>query len=453
MKTLRLKNFKGFADTGKLEIKPITVLIGPNSSGKSSLIQPLLMLKQTVDSRDVTSPLVVNGSYVKLSTFESFVHNHELNKEMEIDLSFEATFPDPRVAAKKGEREVVECELRSSFIYNRSRKAIELNSAVTSYGDASIRTERVKLKRGVKYSATTNLPNSDESHGEPLISPRVFPRKFHGYRLTFDERRRIQRKKHSWDAYRLALSMQNAVEDFIDDVNYIGPLRDTPKALYVSGGELRKDVGMKGEYATDVLWSQSQTGRRKNTLIHRVNYWIKRFGLGYEVELKPMGRHSGFFQVLITNPQTRVRAPISDVGFGVSQVLPLIVEGFYSSPGSTFLIEQPEIHLHPKVQADLGDLLIEFTKQGKTVIVETHSEHLLSRLTTRVVEDNGFTERHLSVLYFSVSEGGSNIEKIRVNNLGQFENWPQGFFEEDYAEALSRNKLIADKLKAQTQNG
>lgn len=449
MESIRFKNFKGFEDTDDLQIRPITILIGPNSSGKSSLIQPLLMLKQTVDSRDVTSPLVVNGSYVKLSNFESFVYNHELPREVEFSFSFNALIRDPRLDIATGSQAVPsKCEVSSSFIYNKRKKAIELNSAVLKYKDVNIKIERVKLRKGTKYSATTTFHRSSNVPIEPIIFPKVLPSKFYGYRLTVEERRRISlKKRHQWDALRLRLNILNAVEDFIDDINYIGPLRETPKSLYISGGELRKDVGMKGEYATDVLWAQTQSGKRKLSLINRVNYWIKQFGLGYEVKLKPLGRYSGFFQVIITNPESRVKATISDVGFGVSQVLPLIVEGFYSSPGSTLLIEQPEIHLHPKVQADLGDMLIELAKQGKKIIVETHSEHLLSRLARRVAEGETFTERDLGVFYCSVNSKGSRIEEIRVNRFGQFENWPKGFFEEDYAEALMHTKLISEKLK------
>jgi predicted ATPase len=171
------------------------------------------------------------------------------------------------------------------------------------------------------------------------------------------------------------------------------------------------------------------------------------FNLGSAVKIKPIGRYSGFFQVIITNPKSKIDATINDVGFGVSQVLPLIVEGFYSGFQSTLLIEQPEIHLHPKVQSDMADLFIEFIKDGRKLIVETHSEHLISRLARRIAEGDGFRKEDLAIYYFTTGENGTVVDQIRVNDLGQFENWPQGFFEEDYTEALIHNKLVAEKLK------
>jgi predicted ATPase len=447
MDTIRLINFKGFEDTGDLSIKPITILIGPNSSGKSSFIQPLLMLKQTVDSRDVTSPLVVNGSYVKLSSYENFVKNHDIDKEFGIQLSFipRSSLYFPRKITEQGAGQKSSVRLKSSFIYNKSKKRIELSLTEIDFDSKNIKIERIKLKKSVRYEAITKsfITNSEL---QPIVFPRVTPFKFFSYSLK--ERERLVRNSKFMDARRSRYFSQNIVEDVINDLHYIGPLRENPKSIYISGGELRRDVGLKGEYAADVLWTQGQGIRRARTLLDRVNHWINKFGLGSKVSLKPLGKHSGFFQIVITNPQSNINATICDVGFGVSQVLPLIVEGFYSNSNSTLLIEQPEIHLHPKVQADLGDLLIELIKVGRKVIVETHSEHLISRLTRRIAEENDFTKDKLAIYYFTCGKEGTSIDEIKIDNLGRFENWPDGFFEENYTEALIHNKVIAERLGA-----
>ncbi|MEK6527579.1 MAG: DUF3696 domain-containing protein [Nitrospirota bacterium] len=444
LKTIRWVNYKGFEDTGTIEIKPITILIGPNSSGKTSFVQPLLMLKQTVDSRDVANPLVVNGSYVQLSSFESFIHNHDIKKELGIELSFEI---EPYYFRFPANKEIAQYHLKSQFIYNKSRKRIELNLTDINIDDQEVKIERIKLKKGIKYqvAATYRAENSNEL--KQLVLPRVTPSKFYDYSLRESYRGRILPLR------RLRLTARDALEKVLDNVFYMGPLRENPKHLYITGGELRKDVGLKGEYAADVLWTQSQGLRRARRLIERVKYWIERFGLGSGVKIKTIGRHSGFFQIIITNPETNIDATISNVGFGVSQVLPLIVEGFYSTSNSTILVEQPEIHLHPKVQADLGDLLIDLSKQGRNIIVETHSEHLISRLTRRIAEGENFKSNDLAIYYFFQGKQGSQIQRINVNQLGQFENWPEGFFEEDYAEALIHNKLITERLNEGKENG
>ncbi|MFH0985936.1 MAG: DUF3696 domain-containing protein [Candidatus Omnitrophota bacterium] len=444
LKQIKLTNFKSFSDTQELEIKPITILIGPNSSGKSSLLQPFLMLKQTVDSRDVTSPLVVNGSYVKLSTYESFIYKHDLTKLLGVDFTFFGK--NPFVGGLKDLKEG-DCKVKTQFVYNKFQKRTELNSAEISFLDESIYLERVKLKRGVKYQATISYRNERKSLSGEFLKHvlRVAPFKFYGISPSMIGRAR----RIPWEAQKVAFVIQQLVEEFINNINYIGPLRENPKTLYVSGGELRKDVGLKGEYATDVLWAQSQGSRKDKLLLKRVNHWIQQFGLGSSIKLKPLGRQrqTGFFQLIIRNLKTAIDATINDVGFGVSQVLPLIVEGFYSRPDSSLFIEQPEIHLHPKVQADLGDLFIELAGQGRRIIVETHSEHLLSRLARRVVEGKTFTKDDLAIYYFSPEAENTLPKRIYINELGQFENWPEGFFQEDYLEALVHSRLIAEKLK------
>jgi len=447
LKTIRWVNYKGFEDTGIIEISPITILIGPNSSGKTSFVQPLLMLKQTVDSRDVANPLVVNGTYVQLSSFESFVHNHDIKKELGIELSFDT---HPYYLRFPTKREVVQYHLKSQFIYNKSRKRIELNLTDINIDDQDVKIERIKLKKGIKYQVTVSYRAENSNELKQLVLPRVTPSKFYDYSMRVSS---IGSSKEFLPLRRLKITSREALEEFLDNLFYMGPLRENPKHLYITGGELRKDVGLKGEYAADVLWTQSQGLKRARRLIERVKYWIERFGLGSEVKIKTIGRHSGFFQIIITNPETKIDATISNVGFGVSQVLPLIVEGFYSSSDSTILVEQPEIHLHPKVQADLGDLLIDLSRQGRNIIVETHSEHLISRLTRRIAEGEHFNNNDLAIYYFFQGKQGSQIQRINVNQLGQFENWPEGFFEEDYAEALIHNKLIAERLNEDKQNG
>ncbi len=350
MKKLHLRNFKAFGDTTELKMAPITVLIGPNSSGKSSLLQPLLMFKQTADSRDINTPLVVNGTYVKLAAFENFIYLHDLKNKLEINFSFQS-----ESVFDTSEGEIV--DVSTSFIYNKLSKRIELDRLDVKLGEQSLKLERIKLTRGIKYQATVTffVRKEKDQKIETVILPRVQPYKFYGFRLPPVERKKFR----NFQALRFSNQIRNTIEDFIDEISYIGPLREAPKHLYISGGELRKDVGLKGEYASDVLWSQSQRTKYRNSLLKKVNKWVNLFGLG-DVEIKLLGKHSGFFQILITNPATKISATISDVGFGVSQLLPLIVEGFYSAPGSTLLVEQPEIHLHPKVQTDLADLLIEF---------------------------------------------------------------------------------------------
>lgn len=123
---------------------------------------------------------------------------------------------------------------------------------------------------------------------------------------------------------------------------------------------------------------------------------------------------------------------LPDVGFGVSQVLPIIVECLRAKPGETIILEQPEIHLHPKVQVTLADFLIARAADGVRVIIETHSDHLIKRLGRRIAEDSVPEIDEMISIYF-IDEGlyGANCERIEINDFGEVVNWPVGFFDEN----------------------
>jgi predicted ATPase len=143
--------------------------------------------------------------------------------------------------------------------------------------------------------------------------------------------------------------------------------------------------------------------------------------------------------------KTDVDVALSDVGFGISQLLPFVVQSL-ASQRQTISIEQPEVHVHPRLQADLGDLLIAGIQHPRRhrFIVETHSEHLILRLLRRIREahDGSLPQGHpglrpddLSVLYLERGEGGSVVHQLRVDETGEFvDRWPKGFFEERAAE-------------------
>ena len=149
-----------------------------------------------------------------------------------------------------------------------------------------------------------------------------------------------------------------------------------------------------------------------------------------------------YYSLIITDPATAVQTNLADIGFGASQTLPIIIESFYAPAGSTLLIEQPEIHLHPKAQAVLGDLFIDAARDGRrSFIVETHSEHLLARVRRRIAE-KAISKDQVAIYYFNPTPEGTAISQVTLNDLGQYESFPDGFFEEDVKEAFEHIKAI-----------
>jgi hypothetical protein len=243
------------------------------------------------------------------------------------------------------------------------------------------------------------------------------------------------------DAGNLSLITLAAAElfrQFLMKVQYIGPLRENPERYFTFSGTRTEYVGKSGKSTTDLLITNKE-------LKDKVNLWFKRLDIGYELKVPrlsdPDSDIHDVFALRLFDNSNGVYVGITDVGFGVSQVLPVIVQSVISE-GKTILIEQPEYHLHPKLQAELGDMFIESALggQGNTFLIETHSEHLILRILRRIRETAEGTlpeglppikPEDVAVLYVQPGDNGSRIINIPVNEEGYFDRpWPEGFFAE-----------------------
>lgn len=243
----------------------------------------------------------------------------------------------------------------------------------------------------------------------------------------------------------LSVAMNNVKEAFSEtNINYVSPLRAYPKRFY-----FLDRTSITG--SLDTLDGDSLTELLKENAILKdnVNKWLDHFDLKIDVEAVEDIIHK-----LKVN-QNGLSLDITDVGFGISQILPVIVQGFFTSPGSLTVIEQPEVHLHPKMQADLGDLFIDIAMPksengerdyAKSLLIETHSEYLLKRIRRRIAT-NDISSNDVAIYMVKLDKESncSIIEKINIENNGAFE-WPEEF----YGGELLKDMI--EFLAAQTEN-
>jgi predicted ATPase len=166
--------------------------------------------------------------------------------------------------------------------------------------------------------------------------------------------------------------------------------------------------------------------------------------IGAEIKLDRLSR-GNFYRAMVVDAQTGRETNLTDVGFGASQALPIIVESYYARPNSVILVEQPEIHLHPKAQSVMGDMFLDAAgKKDRKFIVETHSEYLLARIRRRIAE-GAFDPDDVAIYYFKPTAKGTEIIPIALNRVGQYEKIPEGFFDEGMREALEHANAIVSK--------
>lgn len=435
---LRIKNFKCLQDTGDLDIRPLTFLVGPNSSGKSSVLQMLLMLRQTVDSTDIENPLAANDGWVQMGAYPEFIYKGEYRRPLEVSLELTQFVP----AILKGKpigREPSKLTLRAVFSYNRKTTRIHLQERDIAL-DGILRQHLVRDQTGKRYAAAFTY--LEEGKTKEVAGENVTPIKFYGLSIAAPGR---GRRKHLGDPLtplRLFSFHEHVIESEFRRMFYLGPLREFPRRFYVTSGQAPQDVGTRGERAVDVLWfSHRSETKALRGIEDAVRRWMNEFGIALDVRLKRLGR-GNYYRVVITDPATGFEPNLADIGFGASQTLPIIIESFYVPAGSVILIEQPEIHLHPKAQSTLGDLFIEAARDGnRAFIIETHSEHILARVRRRIAEGKIEKEK-VAIYYFEPTSEGTHIQEVTVNENGQYERFPEGFFEEDFFEALEHLKAI-----------
>jgi len=178
-------------------------------------------------------------------------------------------------------------------------------------------------------------------------------------------------------------------------------------------------------------------------------------GLIDAFRVQALGPHRKEYEVLVQTRKGLPEVKLTDVGFGVSQVLPVIVECFYVPENSIVIFEQPEIHLHPRVQAELADLFVDAVRARENnaprnvqFIIESHSEHFLRRLQRRIAEEQ--LSRDEAALYFvDTGPSGAQIRELDVDDYGNIRNWPDGFFGDEMEDLLARNEAQAKRMKAQ----
>ena len=443
---LRAESFKSWKDTGELRIAPLTGLFGLNSSGKTSILQILLMLKQTVESLDRKRVLHTGDkrSLVDLGTFFSLIHGHR--PELPLRLSFSWELPEALVINDP------ERQKRTLFDISSLRFTTDIRDhtgrAVVEAFAYEFANYRFGMQRrnadGDRYDFV------HDGYGAKRVQGRAWPlpppAKCYGFP---DEAMGYYQNTGFLPDFVLAL------EDLFNRVNYLGPLREYPQSEYVWAGDRPTDVGVRGEHAIAALLAARAeglksgrgigTGRRYKPVEERVLEWMKKMGLIHSFSLQPIASHRKEYEFRVKTSSTSSEVLITDVGFGVSQILPVLVLCYYAPEHSTVLLEQPEIHLHPSIQADLADVLIDVVKERYVqIIVESHSEHLLRRLQRRIAENQLSPDR--TAFYFCHQENGvSGIEKLHVDLFGNVTNWPEGFFGDEMGELTAMTRAAMER--------
>jgi AAA15 family ATPase/GTPase len=440
-----IENFKSFAGKQSLKFAPITLIFGPNSSGKSSVIQSLMMLKQTMLSKS-DSELVPSGDFINLGTYNSLVHGQNIDNKMFFSIEYDSQYEAEEYRLKHGhEMLFANSDYRTiSFSYS----PIGHKPTLTNYGfncrNKQIEKIGFQLTRVRKGSngETFALDNSDSLKKVLSTRHKISPTDPSWLDLTdslgkfFRVSRSLNVPVSTARVDSHLVSYTNRVVDDIANVfeqlKYLGPLRSSPKRYYSDEiGNYQKGQG-KSNLGNAIFNSTDETKLKLNS-------FLSDFKIPYEIEAVDLGNINTGQLISIQLKDLRNGATVTpkDVGFGIGQVLPIILEAVISK-SKLICVEQPEIHLHPRLQAHLADLFIDSVSESQKNqwIIETHSEALMLRIQRRIREGK-IPKELVSVLYVDVGNSGSQVTQIELDDDGDFTtDWPEGFFEERLEEVF-----------------
>jgi predicted ATPase len=442
LKRLRIQNFKAWRDTGDIRLAPLTVIFGANSAGKSSLGHLLLALKQTAISSDRKRALHLGDadSLIDLGTFNDCIYNHQAGAALDVSVDWalqkELQITDPNTDQRFGGKLL---SLHTELREREGQPVVEKLDYRLSDSDKAQLDICYSRKDKAKFDLSSDSYRFVRTKGRVWSLPA--PIKFYGFP---DE------AKAYFQNSGFLGELMLETESMLDHLYYLGPLRGHPKRSYTWAGDVPPDVGQVGDRAIAAILAASA---RKLSRGYRriakpfeifIAEWLRELGLIYEFKVRAIADGRKEYEVLIQTHRGASEVKITDVGFGVSQVLPALVQAFYVPADATVWMEQPEIHLHPQVQAGLADVFINAIharEDGKErnvqLIIESHSEHFLNRLQRRIAEDE-LKPEEVAIYFCSRSDKGAELKPLQVNVFGEIDNWPPDFFGDEMADLTGR---------------
>jgi len=415
---IKIKNFKCLRDIS-LRIGKVTVFIGPNSSGKSSVIQALMVLKQSLNSPDV----LLNGKYISLGDFDDILN---------------VGSSEPEIAIGMGGEGVLKSGRDYEFYYEVT---FDSKGKIRHYGELKTQT--------ILKSLWGSWDRLGTSFGE--IKPTEV--RFENYHVSFARGDRIghpmrvsgggrtdEATRQYEELISLCEEVTSVIADGLNNIFAVPGIRgiDKPMTVLLNNG------------VVDFITSQGPSEQASNLastlgyspeIADKISVWTEKLsGRKVRQRLAPNKQTS----VETLNPKHNTN--IVNEGMGLNQIIFPFSQLAVAPSGSLVAIEEPEIHLHPKAQSDLMDILVEICKEeNKCILLTTHSEHILFRLLTKVAKEE-LTPQDLAIYYFTKEDTYAIARELEIDEKGRLKGGLPGFFEEELKE-------FKEYLDALTQKG
>ncbi len=407
--------YKSIRDETTIEIRPLTILAGANSSGKSSIMQPMLLMKQTLDASYDPGPLLLDGPHVRFTKCEQFAPKMNGEGQQFLTVGFEYN-----------KDEVLSCEFTFPKEKKSQKSLIELSRMT-----AASSGEDYELSPGMsEEEIISKIPEELLKFVEELNSDRDeefdwgWEVRASGCFLHIG----MFEKTRGNQFPILPVDPVPEVRSSIVNLIHLPGLRGNPERIYpTTSSQGPRFRGHFQHYTAGLLsdWKDEESKQ-----VSWVEWGLSALELTSWVDAAPLDDVNVEIRVgrLLKSPKIKDDGVnIADVGFGVSQVLPVLVALAAAETGQMVYIEQPELHLHPRAQVALASVLADAAKRGVRVVIETHSSLLLQAVMTLIAEEKLSHEEVILHWFSRDDEGYTNIKPAVPDENGAYGEWPEDF--------------------------
>jgi len=363
--SITIKNFKGVGELTDFKLAPLTLFIGPNSSGKSSCIHGIAALAQTVKIADPSRSIVLDDDFaqVHLGRFIEIIHSNSYNDSFELGIEVSDI---PQLYKRALGFNVASLKAVYSFKCSKRTQEIFIDKGCFELGE--YRLEIIRTKSNV-YKLI-----------EPTLGREYIGYFLGGFQFEIDW---LGNDDENWRRCTQIIRLVNrSISNELRKTFYLGPFRQSPLRRYPYKGATPNEVGPMGEAAISLL-ANEYIATTKRTHHKQISAWLEELGLAKKLQVSRVGS-SDLFDLSITLSDNN-SLPIADLGYGLSQILPVLVQCSFARPGSTLLFEQPELHLHPGAGRKLAKVFTNaIAEKDVKIIAETHSPELFNEIFNEI---------------------------------------------------------------------
>lgn len=447
---ISIQRFKSIDAVKDFQIENLSIMAGANSSGKSSLTQSLLLLKQTLESSS-DEVLYLQGPYVQARQLSDLIHKHSakgfsigfdwnrhelpLDEYDEID---KYLVDDSRIES-----------LNLSVAFKQMGSKIRvIDYALNLKGDKSATFITLHLNSLTKlYEIETDMPliYNDVKNKAPQakkVSIKECKVDFMNFMPVFVNTDDVDAKRIDFTLM-VNKVLRSLLCKYFSRIFYIGPNRVSPvlDRMYQMG-QFDEKVDANGLNTRFILAEKKNVVFGNKTLSAQINDWMRKLNLANGLSSLKDSMNQYRTEVSVKG---NLKVDLCNTGFGNSQILPILVQGIMTPANGIFIVEDPEVHMHPSVQAGMADFFIAMAQEGKTVMVETHSDHIITRLRRRISENVELLP-YIHIYFVENTNGCSDYISLQLNEDAEFKDMailPVGFMDsqdEDFREII-KNKL------------